>query len=97
MTKREYLSKRGIISMLPSWVAEEEADEAFKASVDNLAEHYDTIWTEDEGVTYAPVRHGKWEGIGQTAVTCSRCGAWSETATRYCGNCGAKMEKEEDI
>lgn len=30
------------------------------------------------------------------SVYCSACGKWSEYATQYCGNCGAKMEGDYD-
>lgn len=30
------------------------------------------------------------------SVYCSACGMWSEYATKYCGNCGAKMEVDYD-
>ncbi len=47
-----------------------------------------------------PVRHGKWVGgdgkpkMDGFSVYCSSCGKWSEYRTRYCGECGAKMDEE---
>lgn len=46
------------------------------------------------------VRHGKWVGEDgkpkedSFSVYCSACGKWSEYRTRYCGECGAKMDEE---
>lgn len=38
--------------------------------------------------------HGN-ETIRYRSVYCSACGCWSEYPTKYCGNCGAKMEGTE--
>lgn len=49
----------------------------------------------------APVVHGKWkitQKIIENAV-CSNCGRHFQSyyeAYRYCPNCGAKMDKEDD-
>lgn len=41
------------------------------------------------------VKHGKW--LGDWDYTCSVCNKSFEYKTSYCPNCGAKMEKGEDI
>ena len=52
-----------------------------------------------------PVRHGHWEedvryrasplGIGcLIRYKCSVCGMFADQETKYCHNCGAKMEKD---
>lgn len=51
----------------------------------------------------APVVHGRWKWLGPNALsngayygTCSVCGLrQSFTSTRFCGNCGAKMDLED--
>lgn len=46
----------------------------------------------------APVRHGRWEPYTYDLCKCSSCtypvqNAWGQT--KYCPNCGAKMDSEE--
>lgn len=51
-----------------------------------------------------PVKHGKWEDIGETYAKCSCCGWMFEKLptpdgfianNRYCRYCGARMDKGE--
>lgn len=47
-----------------------------------------------------PVRHGKWKSMGDCGVTeCSACEWNTEEYVgdyKYCPNCGAKMDLEDD-
>ena len=49
---------------------------------------------------YAPVRYGRWDKVYKSKVTVSDgyvsscCDMWNERRTRYCPNCGAKMDEE---
>ena len=54
----------------------------------------------------APVRHGRWERVqwipaddepdgGYWIVRCSECSIPHDKESRYCPNCGAKMDGEE--
>ena len=49
-----------------------------------------------------PVRHGRWcepKGGFWKMAKCSLCGEWQPTAgiiPKYCPNCGAKMDLEEE-
>lgn len=50
-----------------------------------------------------PVRHGEWihpreYGLNLPEHYCSECREWeySDTESKYCPNCGAKMDKEVD-
>lgn len=54
-------------------------------------------------VEYVPVRHGRWKherlpstsGGSYAVVRCSMCGyQYPMAETRYCPNCGAKMDEE---
>ena len=50
-----------------------------------------------------PVRHGKWEmksdpfGFFDEIPVCSECGCTTKMRekTKYCPNCGARMDKDE--
>ena len=56
-----------------------------------------------------PVRHGRWEtkvyttgdglddwGIIHREEVCSECGKWQIGISKFCPNCGAKMDLEEE-
>lgn len=46
------------------------------------------------------VRHGRWIRdkwpSGTHKVICSECREWSCKQSKYCPNCGARMEKEDE-
>lgn len=50
---------------------------------------------------WAPVRRGRWLAIKEKApwLICSECGTYlyneQKSVTKYCYNCGAKMEEPE--
>jgi len=39
-----------------------------------------------------PLRTGHWIDKGSLSCRCSECGCKSNKETRFCANCGAKME-----
>lgn len=56
-----------------------------------------------------PVRHGHWEtkeyitedgfddwGVIHHEEVCSECGEWQGERSKFCPNCGAKMDLEEE-
>lgn len=62
-----------------------------------------TAFADADGVDAVPVRHGKW--IHEVRYTidslhsyqqyrCSECGMTYITNTKYCPNCGARMDEE---
>lgn len=61
-----------------------------------------TIATNVPSVEYAPVRHGRWV-MKETMIRspyaknayCSECLEETSYAHKYCPNCGAKMDLEE--
>lgn len=61
---------------------------------ESLLENVPTIEAE-------PVRRGRWLAIKEKApwLVCSECGTYlyneQKSVTKYCYNCGAKMEDEE--
>lgn len=40
-------------------------------------------------------RKGYWFDVGSLSCRCSECGGKSNRESRYCPNCGAKMEVKE--
>lgn len=51
----------------------------------------------------APVVHGKWAHLGGDEWCCTGCGfviategSWEKPTEKYCQNCGAKMDLEEE-
>lgn len=49
--------------------------------------------------TVDSVKHGRWieeKFIDGRMAQCSACGGWSTMPSRYCPNCGAKMDGEND-
>jgi hypothetical protein len=47
----------------------------------------------------APVRHGKWipYNVKECLYTCSECNALPRDRTKYCPNCGAKMDGGKNV
>ena len=45
-----------------------------------------------------PVRHGRWipYNVKDCLYVCSECHSLPKDRTRYCPNCGARMDKEVD-
>lgn len=45
----------------------------------------------------APIRHGRWipYSVKDCLYSCSECNSLPRDRTRYCPNCGAKMEELE--
>ena len=41
-----------------------------------------------------PVIHARWKGKGMGDFYCSYCNEDTYSRTKYCGNCGAKMDEE---
>ena len=40
------------------------------------------------------VKHGRWYDKGSLSCRCSECGCKNTKESRYCPNCGAKMDGE---
>lgn len=46
-------------------------------------------------VDVAPVRHGRWK-VHQGYCECDQCECLVTSDFKYCPNCGAKMDEEEE-
>ncbi len=42
-----------------------------------------------------PERHGKWQYFGYDKISCSACSRVGLAVTKFCPNCGAKMDEED--
>lgn len=42
-----------------------------------------------------PMVRGHWEDVGALSCCCSECGCKNDRETRFCPNCGAKMDLED--
>ena len=47
-------------------------------------------------VDAVPVKHGHWEDAGSLSCRCSECGCKNDRETRFCPNCGAKIDLEDE-
>lgn len=47
-------------------------------------------------VDAAPVKHGKWFDKGSLSCRCSKCGCKNGRESKFCPNCGAKMEGDDE-
>lgn len=73
-----------------------------ESHLDNLAEGFTEahqVVLKQPTIEAEPVRHGKWhrtfvDGFNRWhfVYDCSECGIRTETTTKYCPNCGAKMD-----
>lgn len=50
-----------------------------------------------------PVRHGRWRHLGGDEWRCTMCGevihtegSWDRPSDKYCRECGARMDGEDD-
>lgn len=51
----------------------------------------------------AEVRHGRWAHLGGDEWCCTKCGyvittegSWEKPISKYCEECGARMDKEDE-
>lgn len=51
-------------------------------------------WLEQIPAVQPEQKIGRWFDIGSMSCRCSECGCKNNRESRYCPNCGAKMESE---
>lgn len=87
----EYIKREDVLAKAAPW----------KGSFCNLISSWDVVHLPKEDV--APVVHAAWKQVGvwaktesglrcQTNLECSRCRFHSKIESKYCPNCGAKMD-----
>lgn len=72
------------------------------SSVEHVSEYANKMMRRIQNIEPAdvvPVRHGRWikeyRAKGQVANMCTECGGETGRVSKYCSNCGAKMDGEE--
>ena len=93
--------KRGIEELKQSpWYNEKNLDHfPIRKEAVEVVEHL--CIDKEPTIDAVPVKHGEWEYIGGYGYQyrCSKCVMCAEHKTRYCPNCGAKMDgrKVDDL
>ena len=96
----EYIKREDAVDQFALYLIERDEDE----KEDRIKEWQNTYTAEAHHVSelipaadVEPVRHGHWiNDIGYAGWTCSECGDHEGNKTdKYCHNCGAKMDGEE--
>lgn len=93
------------------WVTVGDCEKVGRVIVKNEREHFCRVFYMGDG-DEEPVRHGRWLEYGENKdgthnIRCSKCGAglkskghansyYTKRKYRYCQNCGARMDGEED-
>lgn len=92
------------ISTLYDWyitsVSQDDEPVWTEKHIDELSKDFYVIPKETPVIEVEPVKHGKWGetyyhyGEGDFVRDCSECGEPYSPPTRYCPNCGARMDGE---
>ena len=70
----------------------EQADYDLEHNLITIGEYTERLKPLDEEVRHT----GHWIDKGSLSCRCSECGCKSNKETRFCANCGAKMEGENN-
>ena len=82
----DYIDRKKVKDEILSW--------AVCINNPNMLSRDDTLYCIDtiSAADVAPVRHGRWWDKGALSCRCSECGCKSNRESKYCPNCGAKMD-----
>ena len=89
----DYISRQAAIDKFEPWLKVEGYSEGERNMLKAILYELRLMPTAD----VAPVVHGRWKRVGDTAWECSACGCISCCNGTYCPDCGASMmEGAED-
>ena len=89
----DYISRQAAIDKFEPWLKVEGYSEGERNMLKAILYELRLMPTAD----VAPVVHGRWKRVGDTAWECSACGCISCCKGAYCPDCGASMmEGAED-
>lgn len=78
----------------------ERANEHFIFGIESVLEYVENLPAAD----VAPVVHGRWIHLGGDEWCCSACGfvittdgSWDKPTKKYCEDCGARMDGDDDV
>ena len=89
----EYIERSGVLFLLEGTFCLNCKGNCKKCKIDKSIK----ILEEEPAADVAPVVHGRWRTIRNVSgfVACDKCGYWCGTKSKYCPDCGAKMDEEE--
>ena len=83
----DYISRQAAIDKFEPWLKVEGYSEGERNMLKAILYELRLMPTAD----VAPVVHGRWKRVGDTAWECSACGCISCCNGTYCPDCGASM------
>lgn len=96
---KEYIERKEVRQKIRTWIKRAEEREEYAAA--ECFEDCLYLLNDAPAADVVEVRHGRWRLNRNGSGTCSECGmtqndVWDfDNWQRYCGCCGAKMDKEE--
>lgn len=94
----EYIDKNATVGILEAMSRSADC-ECIKKQFENAAKRVSVIPASD----VAPVVNGRWAHLGGDEWCCSACGfvistegSWDKPTKKYCEDCGAKMDGEDE-
>lgn len=91
--------------MADEYIRKQDAVNMFNRAVQDVgildADDIEIVFGMLSPVDVAPVRHGRWikeyRAKGQVANMCTECGVETGRVSKYCPNCGAKMDIHGEV
>lgn len=98
----EYIEREAIMEfpIRKDHCDKERANEHFIFGIESVLEYVENLPAAD----VAPVVHGRWIHLGGDEWCCSACGfvittdgSWDKPTKKYCEDCGARMDGDDDV